>query len=120
MIAQGVAFASDYLGEVGQYENALMQKDVLEQAIAQSDDPREVARLNQVLNEVDTYLADNQARYDLFKEGGLGRAGLHAVGGGILTGDISGAVGAGATSLAAPVITRVADHSGSLKTQLLQ
>ena len=115
MIAQGVAFASDYLGKVKQYENKLLQKDLLEQAINQSNDPEEILRLNQALNEVDSYLTENKARYDLFKEGGLDRAGLHAVGGGVLTGDISGAVGAGVTSLSAPIIAQVADNSGSLK-----
>ena len=115
LIAQGVALASEYLGKVREYEEKLLHKDLLEQAISQSNDPEEIVRLNQALNEVDSYLTENKARYDLFKEGGLGRAGLHAVGGGILTGDISGAAGAGVTSLSAPIIAQVADNSGSLK-----
>ena len=115
LIAQGVATASDYLGKVKQYENKLLQKDLLERAISQSNNPQEVERLNQALNELDSYLIENKAKYDLFKEGGIGRAGLHVVGGGILTGDISGVAGAGVTSLSAPIIAQVADNSGNLK-----
>ncbi|MFZ7260320.1 hypothetical protein [Avibacterium avium] len=55
------------------------------------------------------YLNENQTRYNLWKEGGIGRAALHAAAGGLLTGNVSGAVGSGTTSLAAPAIEALGD-----------
>ena len=115
VLAQGIAWTSDYLGNVSEYQQVQLLKDTLQQEIAHTQDAERLTELNIALNQVDNYLTDNQTQYKLFKEGGLGRAGLHAVGGGILTGDVSGAAGAGVTSLSAPIISQVADNSGSLK-----
>ena len=115
VLVQGIATASNWLGNVDEYQQAQMVRDYLQQEIAHTQDAERLTELNIALNQVDNYLIDNQIQYKLFKEGGLGRAGLHAVGGGILTGDVSGAAGAGITSLSAPIIAQVTDNSGSLK-----
>ena len=115
LMAQGIANVSEWLGNTNDYQKAQVARDYLQTELTQTTDPQKVVELTQALNQVDTYLANNQTRYQPFQEGGIGRAVLHTIGGGILTGDISGAVGAGTTSLAAPVIAKVADNSGSLK-----
>ncbi|MFX1682672.1 hemagglutinin repeat-containing protein [Mitsuaria sp. CC2] len=64
-----------------------------------------------------TTLNDPQvnADYDAWKEGGAARAALHAVVGG-LTGDLSGALGAAASSMAAPAIN---DLQSAIKNKLV-
>ncbi|WP_279572140.1 hypothetical protein [Volucribacter amazonae] len=71
----------------------------------------EQAQLQAELTQLTHYLNDNQTRYDLWKEGGMGRALLHATAGGLLTGDISGAAASGATSLSAPLIEQLSDKA---------
>ncbi|TCK01874.1 hypothetical protein EV694_0508 [Volucribacter psittacicida] len=71
----------------------------------------EQAQLQAELTQLNDYLNDNQTRYDLWKDGGMGRALLHATAGGLLTGNVSGAAASGATSLSAPLIEQLSDKA---------
>lgn len=55
-----------------------------------------------------------QASSGTWKEGGTGRSILHAGVGGLLTGDIGGVLGAGATSLAAPYLEKATENLGTV------
>ncbi|EGY53368.1 hemagglutinin/hemolysin family protein, partial [Neisseria shayeganii 871] len=110
--AQGVAVASDYLGSTQNYQHAQMLKNLLEAELRQNHSEAEKAELRADLNRINQYLADNQAAYELWKEGGIGRAILHAGAGGVLTGSADGALGAGAAALSAPHLEALGNRLG--------
>ncbi|EGY51280.1 hypothetical protein HMPREF9371_2504, partial [Neisseria shayeganii 871] len=110
--AQGVAVASDYLGNTQHHQHAQMLKNLLEAELRQNHSEAEKAELRADLNRINQYLADNQAAYELWKEGGIGRALLHAGAGGLLTGSADGALGAGAAALSAPHLEALGNHLG--------
>ena len=110
--AQAVAATSDYLGNTANYERAEMLRYVVESELAQTQDPAQNAQLQEALSLVNEYLADNQTAYHTWKEGGIGRSLLHAGAGGILTGDLGGALAAGSTSLASPYLNQAGGNLG--------
>ncbi|URL05864.1 hypothetical protein L4F92_07230 [Avibacterium sp. 21-595] len=107
--AQGIAWASEQLGAVQNYEVLSARKSQVEKALSNSTNPEERAKLQGELTQLTDYLNENQTRYNLWKEGGVGRAALHAAAGGLLTGNVSGAAAAGTTSLAAPAIEKLGE-----------
>lgn len=109
--AQGVAWASEKLGAVQNYEVLSARKSQVEAALSNTTNPEERSQLQSELTTLTDYLNDNQTRYDLWKEGGLGRALLHAAAGGVLTGNVTGAVAAGTTSLSAPLIEKLGEKA---------
>lgn len=64
------------------------------------------------LGQVNAYLAENQSRYDTWKEGGIGRSILHGAAGGLTTGNLGGILAGGGTSLAAPYLDKAAENLG--------
>ncbi|MCW9733581.1 hypothetical protein L5B97_08925 [Avibacterium sp. 20-15] len=109
--AQGIAWASEQLGAVQNYEVLSARKSQVEKALSNSTNPEERAKLQGELTQLTDYLNENQTRYNLWKEGGAGRAALHAAAGGLLTGNVTGAAAAGTTSLAAPVIENLGEKA---------
>ncbi|MFZ7110022.1 hypothetical protein ACLSYT_11370, partial [Avibacterium avium] len=109
--AQGVAWASEQLGAVQNYEVLSARKSQVEAALSNTTNPEERSQLQSELTTLTDYLNDNQTRYDLWKEGGVGRALLHAAAGGVLTGNVSGAAAAGTTSLSAPLIEKLGEKA---------
>ncbi|WP_410678677.1 hypothetical protein ACIO08_01830 [Avibacterium paragallinarum] len=109
--AQGVAWASEQLGAVQNYEVLSARKSQVEAALSNTTNPEERSQLQSELTTLTDYLNDNQARYDLWKEGGVGRALLHAAAGGVLTGNVTGAAAAGTTSLSAPLIEKLGEKA---------
>ncbi|POY45225.1 hypothetical protein C3007_01355 [Avibacterium gallinarum] len=109
--AQGVAWASEQLGAVQNYEVLSSRKSQVEAALSNTTNPEERSQLQSELTTLTDYLNDNQTRYDLWKEGGIGRALLHAAAGGVLTGNVSGAAAAGTTSLSAPLIEKLSEKA---------
>ena len=93
------------------YEVLSARKSQVEAALSNTTNPEERSQLQSELTTLTDYLNDNQTRYDLWKEGGVGRALLHAAAGGILTGNVTGAVAAGTTSLAAPAIEKLGEKA---------
>ena len=63
-------------------------------------------------DQVNAYLAENQSRYDTWKEGGIGRSILHGAAGGLTTGNLGGILAGGGTSLAAPYLDKTAENLG--------
>ena len=63
-------------------------------------------------DQVNAYLAENQSRYDTWKEGGIGRSILHGAAGGLTTGNLGGILAGGGTSLAAPYLDKAAENLG--------
>ncbi|HFC6123740.1 TPA: hemagglutinin, partial [Neisseria meningitidis] len=57
-------------------------------------------------------LAENQSRYDTWKEGGIGRSILHGAAGGLTTGSLGGILAGSGTSLAAPYLDKAAENLG--------
>lgn len=110
--AQTVAWTADKLGNIQNYERVQIAKANLQEQLKDAQNPEQIAQLQQQLALADQYLSDHQTEYNTWKEGGLGRAALHAGVGALLTGDAQGAVGAGTSSLAAPYLNQVGDKFG--------
>ena len=110
--AQTVAWTADKLGNIQNYERVQIAKANLQEQLKDAQNPEQIAQLQQQLALADKYLSDHQIEYNTWKEGGLGRAVLHAGVGALLTGDAQGAVGAGTSSLAAPYLNQVGDKFG--------
>ena len=110
--AQTVAWTADKLGNIQNYERVQIAKANLQEQLKDAQNPEQIAQLQQQLALADQYLSDHQTEYNTWKEGGLGRAALHAGVGALLTGDAQGAIGAGTSSLAAPYLNQVGDKFG--------
>lgn len=110
--AQTVAWTADKLGNIQNYERVQIAKANLQEQLKDAQNPEQIAQLQQQLALADQYLSDHQTEYNTWKEGGIGRAALHAGVGALLTGDAQGAVGAGTSSLAAPYLNQVGDKFG--------
>lgn len=110
--AQTVAWTADKLGNIQNYERVQIAKANLQEQLKDAQNPEQVSQLQQQLALADQYLSDHQTEYNTWKEGGLGRAALHAGVGALLTGDAQGAIGAGTSSLAAPYLNQVGDKFG--------
>ena len=110
--AQTVAWTADKLGNIQNYERIQIAKANLQEQLKDAQNPEQIAQLQQQIVLADQYLSDHQTEYNTWKEGGLGRAALHAGVGALLTGDAQGAVGAGTSSLAAPYLNQVGDKFG--------
>ncbi|MCP2041949.1 hypothetical protein L1281_002567 [Neisseria sp. HSC-16F19] len=94
-------------------------KEQAEQALLEASDLQERAALSTFIERADQYLNDNKATYNMWKEGGIGRAFLQAGVGALMTGDMSGAAAGGASSLSAPYLNAAGEQSGSLGQVLL-
>ena len=110
--AQTVAWTADKLGNIRNYERVQIAKANLQEQLKDAQNPEQIAQLQQQIALADQYLSDHQTEYNTWKEGGIGRAALHAGVGALLTGDAQGAVGAGTSSLAAPYLNQVGDKFG--------
>ena len=116
--AQSVAWTADKLGNIKNYEHIRIAKAYLQEQLQDARQPDQITRLQQQIALADQYLFEHQAAYDTWKEGGIGRAVLHAGAGALLTGDVQGAAGAGASSLAAPYLERIGGREGSVGRML--
>ncbi|MGV6989426.1 two-partner secretion domain-containing protein [Testudinibacter sp. P80/BLE/0925] len=117
--AQGVAYTAEKLGDVKAYEVTEGIKAQAEQALKHETDPNKRAVLKNKIAQADAYLEQNQANYALWKEGGTGRTALHAIAGGVLTGNVSGAVASGTTSAAAPHLNVLGQELGDVGKAVL-
>lgn len=99
--AQTTAAVSDKLGNTQSYERYQAAKTLLEAELQNTDSETEKAAIRATLGQVNAYLAENQSRYDTWKEGGIGRSMLHGAAGGLTTGNLGGILAGGGTSLAA-------------------
>ena len=99
--AQTTAAVSDKLGNTQSYERYQAAKTLLEAKLQNTDSEAEKAAIRTSLGQVNAYLAENQSRYDTWKEGGIGRSILHGAAGGLTTGNLGGILAGGGTSLAA-------------------
>ncbi|WP_418889018.1 hemagglutinin repeat-containing protein [Pasteurella testudinis] len=117
--AQGVAYTAEKLGDVNAYELTEGVKAQAEQALKHETDPSKRATLEDKIAQADAYLEQNQANYALWKEGGAGRTALHALAGGMLTGNVSGAVASGTTSAAAPHLNALGQELGDVGKAVL-
>ncbi|HEZ5687604.1 TPA: hemagglutinin, partial [Neisseria meningitidis] len=77
-----------------------------------TDSKAEKAAIRASLGQVNAYLAENQSRYDTWKEGGIGRSILHGAAGGLTTGSLGGILAGSGTSLAAPYLDKAAENLG--------
>ncbi|QEH09322.1 hypothetical protein FWK45_02350 [Histophilus somni] len=111
LAAQAVAWTSEQLGAVQNYEILSARKSQVEVALSNNTNPEERVKLQGELTQLTDYLNENQTRYDLWKEGGIARAALHAAAGGLLTGNVSGAAASSTTSLAAPAIEKLGEKA---------
>lgn len=59
------------------YEVLSARKSQVEAALSNTTNPEERSQLQSELTTLTDYLNDNQARYDLWKEGDIGRTTLH-------------------------------------------
>ncbi|SUO95166.1 hemagglutinin repeat-containing protein [Suttonella ornithocola] len=107
---QVVAKTSDTLGNIKNYERALAVKTQLEAELNKPQNETQQQALKQALEKTNAYLSANQTTYQIWKEGGIGRAGLQTLVGGVLTGDSSGAMAAGASALAAPSLNTLSEN----------
>ena len=98
---QTTAAVSDKLGNTQSYERYQAAKTLLEAELQNTDSETEKAAIRATLGQVNAYLAENQSRYDTWKEGGIGRSMLHGAAGGLTTGNLGGILAGGGTSLAA-------------------
>ncbi|KAE9528419.1 hemagglutinin repeat-containing protein, partial [Testudinibacter aquarius] len=117
--AQGVAYTAERLGDVKAYELTEGVKAQAEQALKHETDPSKRAALKNKIAQADAYLEQNRANYTLWKEGGAGRTALHALAGGMLTGNVSGAVASGTTSAAAPHLNILGQELGDVGKAVL-
>ena len=111
-----VANASEKLGNVSEYETVALIKANAEKKLAQTSDETERTKLVQIIQQVDQYLTANKTTYETWKEGGIGRALLQSGVGGVMTGNASGALAGGSTSLAAPYLNEAEEKLGSTGT----
>ena len=110
--AQATAAAADKLGNTRSYERYQAAKTLLEAELQNSDSETEKAAIRATLGQVNAYLAENQSRYDTWKEGGIGRSILHGAAGGLTTGSLGGILAGSGTSLAAPYLDKAAENLG--------
>ena len=110
--AQTTAAVSDKLGNTQSYERYQAAKTLLEAKLQNTDSEAEKAAIRASLGQVNAYLAENQSRYDTWKEGGIGRSILHGAAGGLTTGNLGGILAGGGTSLAAPYLDKAAENFG--------
>ena len=110
--AQTTAAVSDKLGNTRSYERYQAAKTLLEAELQNTDSETEKAAIRASLGQVNAYLAENQSRYDTWKEGGIGRSILHGAAGGLTTGNLGGILAGGGTSLAAPYLDKAAENLG--------
>ena len=110
--AQATAAVSDKLGNTQSYERYQAAKTLLEAELQNTDSETEKAAIRATLGQVNAYLAENQSRYDTWKEGGIGRSMLHGAAGGLTTGNLGGILASGGTSLAAPYLDKAAGNLG--------
>ncbi len=110
--AQTTAAVSDKLGNTQSYERYQAAKTLLEAKLQNTDSEAEKAAIRASLGQVNAYLAENQSRYDTWKEGGIGRSILHGAAGGLTTGNLGGILAGGGTSLAAPYLDKAAGNLG--------
>ena len=110
--AQTTAAVSDKLGNTQSYERYQAAKTLLEAELQNTDSETEKAAIRASLGQVNAYLAENQSRYDTWKEGGIGRSMLHGAAGGLTTGNLGGILAGGGTSLAAPYLDKAAENLG--------
>ena len=110
--AQTTAAVSDKLGNTRSYERYQAAKTLLEAELQNTDSETEKAAIRATLGQVNAYLAENQSRYDTWKEGGIGRSILHGAAGGLTTGSLGGILAGGGTSLAAPYLDKAAENLG--------
>ena len=110
--AQTTAAVSDKLGNTQSYERYQAAKTLLEAELQNTDSETEKAAIRATLGQVNAYLAENQSRYDTWKEGGIGRSILHGAAGGLTTGNLGGILAGGGTSLAAPYLDEAAENLG--------
>ena len=110
--AQTTAAVSDKLGNTQSYERYQAAKTLLEAKLQNTDSETEKAAIRTSLGQVNAYLAENQSRYDTWKEGGIGRSILHGAAGGLTTGNLGGILAGGGTSLAAPYLDEAAENLG--------
>ena len=108
--AQTTAAVSDKLGNTQSYERYQAAKTLLEAELQNTDSETEKAAIRASLGQVNAYLAENQSRYDTWKEGGIGRSILHGAAGGLTTGNLGGILAGGGTSLAAPYLDKAAEN----------
>ncbi len=92
------------------YEQAQLAEKVLTHQLNETTDAEKRAELTAQLNHVKAVMQAEQATYDTWKEGGTGRVLLHTAVGGLLTGDASGALGAGSTATLAPQIRQAKEN----------
>ena len=109
---QTTAAVSDKLGNTQSYERYQAAKTLLEAKLQNTDSEAEKAAIRSSLGQVNAYLAENQSRYDTWKEGGIGRSILHGAAGGLTTGNLGGILAGGGTSLAAPYLDKAAENLG--------
>ena len=110
--AQATAAVSDKLGNTQSYERYQAAKTLLEAELQNTDSETEKAAIRATLGQVNAYLAENQSRYDTWKEGGIGRSILHGAAGGLTTGSLGGILAGGGTSLTAPYLDKAAENLG--------
>ena len=110
--AQTTVAVSDKLGNTQSYERYQAAKTLLEAELQNTDSETEKAAIRASLGQVNAYLAENQNRYDTWKEGGIGRSILHGAAGGLTTGNLGGILAGGGTSLAAPYLDEAAENLG--------
>ena len=110
--AQATAAVSDKLGNTRSYERYQAAKTLLEAELQNTDSETEKAAIRATLGQVNAYLAENQSRYDTWKEGGIGRSILHGAAGGLTTGSLGGILAGSGTSLAAPYLDKAAENLG--------
>ena len=110
--AQATAAVADKLGNTRSYERYQAAKTLLEAELQNTDSETEKAAIRASLGQVNAYLAENQSRYDTWKEGGIGRSILHGAAGGLTTGNLGGILAGGGTSLAAPYLDKAAENLG--------
>ena len=110
--AQATAAVADKLGNTRSYERYQAAKTLLEAELQNTDSETGKAAIRASLGQVNAYLAENQSRYDTWKEGGIGRSILHGAAGGLTTGNLGGILAGGGTSLAAPYLDKAAENLG--------
>ncbi|HEY9961007.1 TPA: hemagglutinin repeat-containing protein, partial [Neisseria meningitidis] len=110
--AQAVAAVADKLGNTQSYERYQEARTLLEAELQNTDSKAEKAAIRASLGQVNAYLAENQSRYDTWKEGGIGRSILHGAAGGLTTGSLGGILAGSGTSLAAPYLDKAAENLG--------
>ncbi|SUA22937.1 putative hemagglutinin/hemolysin [Neisseria meningitidis] len=110
--AQAVAAVADKLGNTQSYERYQEARTLLEAELQNTDSEAEKAAIRASLGQVNAYLAENQSRYDTWKEGGIGRSILHGAAGGLTTGSLGGILAGSGTSLAAPYLDKAAENLG--------